>query len=78
MKTYKIKGGEIIQAKSNVELIEKIRKGSFNPGNNIYDFIKETSKACKLQTGAVILIDDIDVFVESLIGNKFIKELSND
>jgi hypothetical protein len=74
MKKYEMKGGGTIEAKNKKDLLNKLRMLSFNPGNSMEDYIKETAKACLMQNGAEIRTTNEHDFIEDLIQHEFLKE----
>lgn len=78
MKIYKIKGAGFVTATNPQELVEILNNTSmFGYRKRIEDFMKETSKACRIQNGSKIRATSPDVFVKDLLHNNFLEEQQN-
>ncbi|QLH54002.1 MAG: hypothetical protein CH6_2541 [Candidatus Kapaibacterium sp.] len=75
MKKYQLLGGGIIEGETPEEIIETLRRMSFNPGRVRQEFMDETAKACYVYSGAIINTDHPKNFVEDLIKYGFLNEL---
>lgn len=69
---YKLLGGGVVEGATPEEIIEALRRISFNPGRVRQEFMDETARACYLYNGAVINVDDPKLFVEDLIKYGFL------
>lgn len=78
MKRVKIaQTGEQFTALSNVELVEKLRFSSFNPGKSIHDFMKDYARRAVISEDIDIRATDIDSFVEDLFKHKHLEVIPN-
>jgi len=76
MKTYQTLGGGSFSAESNEDIVKHLNMNSlFGYRKRLHDFIVDTAKACKIQTGAAIQTIDFDVFVKDLLKEGFLKEV---
>ena len=68
--------GGTITAETNEDVVKHLNNNSlFGYRKRHHDFMVDTAKACKLQTGAEIRTNDCDVFVEDLLITGFLKEV---
>jgi hypothetical protein len=77
MRSYKLKGGGILQGNSAGELVGTLRAMSFNPCENEDIYMYETANACYMQEGAIISIKSVEEFIHDLIENKFMEEIDD-
>ena len=79
MKTYELKGGGTISGETSRDLVFQLNASSlFGGQTSLTRFMKQTSEACKLQTGAEIRFDTYDNFVGDLVANGFMSEVSDE
>lgn len=72
MKRYRLLGGGEIEGSTPEELIEAMRKISFNPGKVRQEFMDETARACYQYSKSIINVDYPEKFIEDLIKNGFL------
>lgn len=67
MKWVKVQSGESFTARDNLEIVERIRSESFNPGSSADQFMKEYAIRAVHYKNEDIRATDPDSFVEDLI-----------
>lgn len=66
-KKYKLQDGGIITASSPEEFVTKLRESSkFDSDCTDQEYMKNFSKRCEIQTGAIIRIETASFFVQDL------------
>jgi hypothetical protein len=75
MKTYELFGGGHIKAASYFALASAMRRESHTPTDSLQEFMDQTAYRCKIQRGSEIRTGEVDLFIEDLIANGFIKEV---
>ncbi|MGB1204418.1 MAG: hypothetical protein ACPG5B_02160 [Chitinophagales bacterium] len=75
LKSYRLQDGDTISGRTDKEVIEDLRYGSFNKASSLEAYIKETAHACKLQNGSIIRIDSHKHFISDLVTNNFITQI---
>ena len=73
---YDILGSGPIEAASSLELVEKMRAEDqqWVPSVSIEDYMEGMAQRCKIQTGAEVSTDSVDIFLIDLIAGGFIKK----
>ena len=78
MLSYQLNNGQIVTAKTKVDFIMQLNNLSwFNHQDTMIAFMKSTSDMCNIQKGCIIRYDTIENFIDDLIANDFISEISN-
>lgn len=73
---YKTNDGQEYVATSAVELVEAMRRDSRSPSSSIEDFMGQVAHRCKLSKGSEISTKEAGSFIQDLLDEGFLEELS--